>query len=96
LNIHYNKTHIEIFRQVMNKKPNLYLGKNGKTTQFINELNRCLENREIVKIKIQKRNQSHEAQEQLVNEIAREVEAELIDIRGRTFILYKPSEEKNK
>jgi len=80
----------------MNKKPNLYLGKNGKTTQFINELNRCLENREIVKIKIQKRNQSHEAQEQLVNEIAREVEAELIDIRGRTFILYKPSEEKNK
>ena len=96
MSIHSSKTHAEIFRQVMNEKPNLYLGKNGKTRQFISELNRCFENREIIKIKIQKRNQSHEAQEQLVNEIAHEVEAKLIDIRGRTFILYKPFEEKNK
>lgn len=78
----------------MNEKPNLYLGKSGKTIQFINELLRCFENREIVKIKIQKRNQSREAQKQLVNEIAHEVEAKLVDIRGRTFILYKPFEEK--
>jgi len=79
----------------MNEKPNLYLGKYGKTIQFINELLRCLENQEIVKIKIQKRNRSREAEKQLVNEIANEVEAELIDYRGRTFILYKPFEEKS-
>ena len=93
---HSTKTRKEISSQVINEKPNLYLGKNGKTLQFINELLRCFENREIVKIKIQKRNRSREAQKQLVNEIASEVEAELVDYRGRTFILYKPFEEKGK
>lgn len=92
---HPTKNHKQL-SQVMNEKPNLYLGKNGKTIQFINELLRCFENREIVKIKIQKRDGSREAQKQLVNEIANEVEAELVDHRGRTFILYKPFEEKNK
>lgn len=93
---HLSKTRKEILSQVMNEKPNLYLGKSGRTLQFINELLRIFENREIVKIKIQKRNRNREAQKQLVNEIADEVEAELVDYRGRTFILYKPFEEKNK
>ena len=92
---HPSKTRKEILSQVINEKPNLYLGKNGKTIQFINELMRCFDNREIVKIKIQKRNVSRQAQKQLVNEIADEVKAELVDHRGRTFILYKPFEEKS-
>jgi len=96
LSILSTKTRKEILSQVMNEKPNLYLGKNGKTIQFINELLRCFENREIVKIKIQKRDRNREAKKQLVNEIAQEVEAELVEIRGRTFILYKPFEEKIK
>ena len=93
--MHSSKIRAEISSQAMNEKPNVYLGKNGKTRQFINELHRCFKNREVVKIKIQKRYRSREAQKKIINEIAHELEAELIEIRGRSFILYKPFQENN-
>jgi RNA-binding protein len=72
------------------EKPTIWVGKEGSTEQIINEIKRQLDQREIVKAKVQQTALKDEETKQLAARIAEQTDSNLIDVRGHTFILYKP------
>jgi RNA-binding protein len=70
------------------EKPTIWVGKNGVTLDLIEQARKQLESREVVKVRL------HRSVPQTAEEIARlitvETESEVVDVRGRSFILYKP------
>jgi len=71
------------------EKPTIWVGKKQVSNELIKEVEKQLEKKKIVKIKILK----SALQEAKVNEIAmaisRQTEADLVEVKGHTFILYK-------
>jgi RNA-binding protein len=76
-------------RQFSAQQPTVWVGKEGATEQVINEINRQLEQREVVKAKIHQTALVDQETKQLVTNITIHTNATLIDLRGHTFILYK-------
>ncbi len=70
------------------------IGKNGLSQSIVNEINGQFENRETKAIKVELRKSgsysSDKGREEIAEEVARKTNSELIDIRGKKFILYKP------
>jgi RNA-binding protein len=79
-------------REAHHKSPDVIIGKNGITEGVIGEIKTRLERSEIVKVKVLKTGLDAEGVDR--REIARRVsdlvEARLMGVRGRTFVLYKP------
>jgi len=71
------------------EKPTIWIGKKQISNELVKEIEKQLEKREIVKVKILK----SALQEAKVNEIAtaisKRIEADLVEVSGHTFILYK-------
>ena len=78
----------KIKREFSLEKPTVWIGKNGLTADLIEETKRQLDQAEVVKCKL------HIIVKASTEEIARTLSAEtvgeIVDIRGRSFILYKP------
>lgn len=72
------------------EKPTVWVGKEGSTTQIINEISRQLEQREVVKTKILQTALKDEDPKDMAIKIANQTGSALIEVRGHTFILYKP------
>lgn len=70
--------------------PTVWVGKEGSTTQIVNEISRQLEKREIVKAKILQTALKNEEARDIAAKMANQTGATLIDVRGHTFVLYKP------
>jgi len=81
-------------RKLSAEKPTIWVGKEGATTQMINEINRQLEQREVVKAKIQKTALKTEQAQDIATKIASQTSSALIEVRGHTFILYKKRKRK--
>jgi len=77
-----------------NIEPITYIGKEGITEAFIQQLKDALEARELVKISIQK-NSLLDTKE-AANEVAKLTGAEFVQAIGRRFVLYKKSQKKPK
>ena len=79
---------LRLRREFSSEKPTLWIGKNGVTPDLVEEVQKQLESREVVKARL------HRTVPQSTEEIARilatETGGEIVDIRGRSFILYKP------
>ena len=71
------------------EKPTVQVGKEGITAQLIAEICKQLDAREIIKIKILKTALHETEAKTLAATIAEQTEAELVDVRGHTFMLYK-------
>lgn len=71
--------------------PLVYIGKNDLTDNIINEIDTCLEHRELVKVKIQE-NCLLDPKE-TANEVAKILDAEFVQAIGRKFVLYRKSED---
>ena len=71
------------------EKPTVHVGKEGITAQLINEVAKQLDAREIIKIKILKTALQETEVKILAATVAEQTEAELVDVRGHTFMLYK-------
>lgn len=74
------------------EKPTMNIGKEGATAEIVAEVKKQLKAREIIKVKILKTALSdHAAQEakQIASTVAEQAEAELVDVRGHTFMLFK-------
>lgn len=69
------------------EKATLWVGRKGLNPEFTSEASERLDQRELLKIKVQK------SVSQPVLEIARvlaeSLKADVVDIRGRSFILYR-------
>jgi RNA-binding protein len=72
------------------EKPTIWIGKEGKSLQILNEISRQLEQREMVKVKVLKSALKEEETKEIASKIAQQTESTLIDVRGHTIILYKP------
>ncbi|MEM0340926.1 MAG: YhbY family RNA-binding protein [Acidilobaceae archaeon] len=68
------------------------IGKQGLTEGVINEIKARLEKKEIVKVKILKSALvvTGLTRQEIAEKVSHAVRATLVDVRGRTFILYKP------
>ena len=78
-------------RDLHQTKPTVYIGKNGLTESVIAEIKRQLNDKGFVKVKIQKnvlRYQDLDRRE-VAKRVAQLIGAELLEVRGRTFILLK-------
>ena len=75
-------------RDLSPEKPTLWIGKNGVTPDLIEEVQRQLENKEVVKVRLQRT--MLQSTEKIAHALATETGGEIVDVRGRSFILYKP------
>jgi len=88
----------KIERRIKNElsaeKPTIWIGKEGTSSQILNEISRQLEKREMVKVKVLKSALNEEKTEKIASKVAQQTESTLIDVRGHTIILYKPQKRK--
>jgi len=78
-----------IKREFSLQKPTVWVGKEGATTKIINEINRQLEQHEIVKAKIHQTALKDLEAKDIATNIVTQTNSTLIDLRGHTLILYK-------
>jgi RNA-binding protein len=71
-------------------EPVVRIGKRGLTSGVIEEVDRQLEERELVKVRFERNVLSRYDRKELAAELARKVNAELVDVRGRTAVLFRP------
>jgi RNA-binding protein len=76
-------------REFSGEKPTVWIGKGRVSQEVVKEIGRQLEKRETVKVKILKSALQEAKATEIATEISRRIEAELIDVRGHTFLLYK-------
>jgi len=83
--------------ELSTERPTIWIGKDGISQQILGEISRQLEEREMVKIKILQAaiEGGEEETKNIVSKIAEKTESTLIDLRGRTIILYKSRKRKN-
>jgi RNA-binding protein len=78
-----------IKRALSAERPTVWVGKEGITTQIINEICKQLDTREMIKAKILKTALQEEEAKNIATKIAEQTEAELVEVRGHTFLLFK-------
>ncbi len=71
------------------EKPTIWIGKRQVSNELIEEIEKQLEKRKIVKIKILKSALHEERASEIAAAISKRTEADLVEVRGHTFILYK-------
>jgi len=71
------------------EKPTIWIGKSGVSQELLNEIEKQLDKKEMVKIKILKSALKENETKQLASRIAEQTEASLVDVRGHTLMLYK-------
>lgn len=91
-----SKLKLRIKREMNAEKPTILIGKKGLESQTMNEVSRQLDRNEIVKVKVLKTALKDEEAKNLAAKIAQETASSLIDVRGHTFVLYKPKKERPK
>jgi RNA-binding protein len=83
-----------IKRALSAERPTVWVGKEGATTQVINEIAKQLDTRERIKAKILKTALKDEEAKNIATTIAEQTESQLIEVRGHTFLLYKRKKKK--
>jgi len=71
------------------EKPTVWVGKEGASSQILNEISRQLEKREMVKIRVLRTALKDEETKEIASKIAEQTESTLVDVRGHTIMLYK-------
>jgi len=84
-----NRIKRSIRKNLSAEKPTVWVGKEGSTEQVVNEINRRLEQRGVVKAKILQTGLKNEEPRNIATKIANQTDAILIDVRGHTFVLYR-------
>ena len=84
----------KIKNSLCHQPPTMWIGKEGSTIEVISEITKQLDTREMIKAKILKTALKDQETQNIAVKIAEQTEAQLIDVRGHTFLLYKPKEKK--
>ncbi len=78
-----------IKRRLSEEKPTIQIGKNGVSQKLVKEIEKQLEKKKMVKIKILQSALKEKEAKQIASKIAEQTEASLVEVRGHTFMLYK-------
>jgi len=89
-----SKLKLRIKREMSAEKPTIWIGKKGVAPQTMDEISRQLDQNEIVKVKLLKTALKDEEAKNVAAKIAQETASSLVDVRGHTFVLYKPRKRK--
>ena len=65
------------------------IGKNGINEAMIDEINRHLDDKDLVKVKVLRNNPVQDL-EKVAEELEEKTDGRLIEIRGKTILLYNP------
>ena len=79
----------ELFDKSGTLKPTAWIGKGGITVAVLDQIKMQLKTKELVKVKIQSTRLSSESAREIAESVAKQTSVSLIDIRGRTFTLYR-------
>jgi RNA-binding protein len=71
--------------------PIVFLGKSGLTENILKEMDTHLELRELIKVKLQEGCERKPGE--VAEEVSRNLSAEVVQVIGRKFILYRESKE---
>ncbi len=73
-------------------RADVIIGKKGVTREVLEEIERRLESKEVIKVKILKTALAKESMDRrlLAEHVAKTLKARLMGVRGRTFVLYRP------
>ena len=80
--------------KAVNLKPIVRIGKNGLNLDVFEEINRQLDQKELIKIKFTKSFISEKDKKQVVEEIIKKTNSELICFIGFTITVYKAKNRK--
>ena len=72
------------------EKATVWVGKSGITEGLVEEVSRQLDARRAVKVRVQRSALARRTVEDVASEVAEKTGAELIEVRGHTFVLYRP------
>lgn len=78
-----------IKRRLSEEKPTIQIGKNGVSQKLVKEIEKQLEKKKMVKIKILQSALKEKGAREIASKIAEQTEASLVEVRGHTFMLYK-------
>lgn len=78
-----------IRREFSAEKPTVWIGKEGMSLQAVNEIDRQLEKREVVKVRLLRSVLGNAKATVIALEIAKQTKSTLIEVRGHTFLLYR-------
>jgi putative YhbY family RNA-binding protein len=78
-----------IKRRLGEERPTVWIGKNGASEESLKEIEKQLEKKKMVKIKILKSALEGDEAKEIASRIAEQTEASLVEVRGHTFMLYK-------
>lgn len=81
------KRHIK--HKLKDEKPTIWIGKEGMTPQLLKEIDKQLEKKKMLKIKILKTALQNDKASNIAAIVAQQTEASLVEVRGHTFMLYK-------
>jgi len=77
-------------RKLTDERPTVWIGKSGASTELLKEIEKQLAKNKMVKAKILKSALSDVEAKEFATRIAEQAGASLVEVRGHTFILYKP------
>jgi len=77
-------------RKFSEEKPTVWIGKAGASAEILKEIEKQLTKNKTVKAKILKSALSEKETKHVATKIAEHTGATLVEVRGHTFILYKP------
>ncbi|AKB26879.1 RNA-binding protein YhbY [Methanosarcina siciliae T4/M] len=69
--------------------PILNIGKNGVTETLVEELNKQIKANRLVKVKVLKSAEEGQDLKTIAEELAKATRSTIIDVRGRTVVLYR-------
>jgi len=72
-------------------KPTIWIGKNGVTKTLVRQVVAQLKANKIVKLKVQRPLAESESIQDIVGKILKASNSSLVNVRGRTFTIYKES-----
>jgi RNA-binding protein len=70
-------------------EPTIWIGKEGPSQKLIQHVQKQLDARELVKLKLQKSALTNSETENIAERISKATESVLIDVMGHTFTVYK-------
>ena len=89
-----NKTKHRMKQRIGAEKPTVWIGKDGSREQIISEIDRQLDQHGVVKARILQAALKDAETKEIATKVAAQTGATLIEVRGHTFILYKPKKKR--
>jgi RNA-binding protein len=82
-----------LIRKSSDTDATIWIGKSGLTSEIKEQIDRQLGSRELVKVKVHKTGVEDSTVNELAAQVAKDTASRVLDVRGRTFSLFrkKPS-----